>query len=34
MQEYGPAYTSQAAVNWACFRARWQEVTGKPCPVE
>ena len=19
---------------WACFRARFQEVTGKPCPVE
>ncbi|MBL8709494.1 MAG: hypothetical protein JNL25_09890 [Rhodospirillaceae bacterium] len=20
--------------NWACFRARWQEVTDKPCPVD
>lgn len=24
--EYGDAV-------WACFRARWQEVTGKSCPV-
>jgi hypothetical protein len=26
-------FTDYGAAVWACFRARWQEVTGKPCPV-
>ena len=34
MQPYGPVYRSGAEASWACFRARWQEVTGQPCPVE
>jgi hypothetical protein len=34
MQEFGPAFTSYGAASWACFRARWQEATGTPCPVE
>ena len=34
MQEVGPTYSSQAEASWACFRARWQEITGHPCPVE
>lgn len=26
-------FTDHDAAVWACFRARWLEVTGKPCPV-
>lgn len=26
-------FTDYSAAVWACFRARWQEVTGRPCPV-
>ena len=26
-------FTDYGAAVWACFRARWQEVTGKACPV-
>ena len=33
MAEYGPTYKTQAEASWACFRARWQEVTGQECPV-
>jgi len=34
MTEYGPTYKTQAEASWACFRARWKEVTGHECPVE
>ena len=34
MQEFGPTFTSPAEASWACFKARWQEATGKPCPVD
>jgi hypothetical protein len=34
MTEYGPTYTRFADAVWACFRARWLEVTGKECPVQ
>lgn len=34
MQEYGPTYTKHSEASWACFRARWLEITGHPCPVE
>lgn len=27
-------FTSYGDAQWACFRARWQEVVGQPCPVE
>jgi hypothetical protein len=26
-------FTEYGAAVWACFRARWQEVTGKACPI-
>ena len=28
------AYSSYHEVAWACFRARWKEMTGRDCPVE
>jgi hypothetical protein len=28
------AFSSHDDAVWACFRARWQEVFGQPCPVE
>jgi len=28
------AFSSYGDANWACFRARWKEVTGRDCPVE
>lgn len=31
--EDSQVFTDYGAAVWACFRARWQEVTGKPCPV-
>ena len=34
MQEIGPTFSSHAEASWACFRARWQEITGHPCPVD
>jgi hypothetical protein len=34
MLEVGPTYSSYPEASWACFRARWQELTGHPCPVE
>jgi hypothetical protein len=34
MQEIGPTFKTHAEASWACFRARWQEATGKECPVE
>ena len=27
-------FTDYGAAVWACFRARWQEVVGQPCPVQ
>ncbi|WP_374653223.1 hypothetical protein [Dongia sp.] len=27
-------FTDYAAAVWACFRARFQEVTGQPCPIQ
>jgi hypothetical protein len=27
-------FTDYGSAVWACFRARWREVVGKPCPVE
>jgi hypothetical protein len=27
-------FTEYGAAVWACFRARFQEVTGHPCPVQ
>lgn len=32
--ELGNPFASYAAASWACFRARWQEVTGQACPVD
>ena len=26
-------FSTYGAAVWACFRARWREVLGKPCPV-
>jgi hypothetical protein len=34
MQEYGPTYKTPQEASWACFRARWLEITGQECPVE
>ena len=28
------AFTSYHDAVWACFRARWKEMTGRDCPVE
>jgi hypothetical protein len=28
------AFGSYRDANWACFRARWKEMTGRECPVE
>ncbi|WP_374305772.1 hypothetical protein [Ferrovibrio sp.] len=27
-------FTDYSAAVWACFRARFQEVTGQPCPIQ
>lgn|SRR6186997_2540278 len=27
-------FSDYGAAAWACFRARWQEVVGQPCPVK
>jgi hypothetical protein len=34
MQEYGPTHRSAKEASWACFRARWLEITGRECPVD
>jgi hypothetical protein len=34
MQEFGPTYGTYGEASWACFRARWREITGQDCPVE
>ncbi len=34
MTEYGPTYKTAQEASWACFRARWLEITGQECPVE
>jgi hypothetical protein len=34
MQIENRAFTTYKDVVWACFRARWKEMTGRDCPVE
>lgn len=30
----GPAFHRYEDALWACFRARWREVSGEDCPIE
>jgi hypothetical protein len=32
--DQGRVFSSYQDANWACFRARWKEMTGRECPVE
>ena len=34
MQIENRPFTAYKEVVWACFRARWKEMTGRDCPVE
>ena len=34
MQVDGRAFHNYDDAVWACFRARWKEMTGADCPVE